>query len=133
MRFASVAWFGLIGLAYADPAFALTINNNDAKAHNVTITQGGKANKLTVEPQKGVDAGCASGCTVKLDNGEEYQLKGGETVSIDDGALFIDVSPDATAEGLPNLDPDTVPDEPADEEDTNDDSDDADQDAPPPE
>jgi hypothetical protein len=45
-------------------------------------------------------------------------LKGGEAISIEDGAVFIDSSPDAFVENLPSIDPDTVPDEPAEEEDT---------------
>lgn len=136
MKYASVAWLGVFSLVHAGPAFALTISNIDAKAHTVTVTEGGKANKLTIDSKKEAEAPCANGCKVKLENGEEYQLKGGEDVSIEDNAIFIDSSPDAYVEDLPNLDPDNVPDEPQEDDnsgdDDNDDSD-ADASAPPPE
>jgi hypothetical protein len=130
MRFTTVAWLGVFGLVQMGPAFALTISNIDPKTHTVTVTEGGKANKLTIDSKKEVEAPCAGGCKVKLDNGEEYQLKGGESVSIEDSAVFVDSSPDAYVEDLPNLDPDNVPDEPQEEDNSgDDDSDDADADA----
>jgi hypothetical protein len=116
MRLTSVAWLGLFGLLSAGPAFALTISNIDPKAHTVTVTEGGKASKLTIESNKDAEAPCSGGCKVKLENGEEYQLKGNEAVSIEAGAIFIDSSPDADVEDLPNIDPDTVPDKPVEEE-----------------
>jgi hypothetical protein len=118
MRFISVASIGLSGLVYAGPVFALTISNIDPKAHTVTVTEGGKASKLTIESNKDAEAPCSDGCKVKLENGEEYQLKGNEAVSIESGAIFVDSSPDANVEDLPSIDPDTVPDKPAEEEDT---------------
>ncbi len=118
MRFHSIAWLAFMGLVYAGPALALTITNIDPKPHTVSVTAGGKTDKLTIEPNKETEAPCEGGCTVKLDGGDTYQLKGGEAVSIDDGAIFIDSSPDAFVEGLPSIDPDTVPDQPEEEEDT---------------
>ena len=38
---------------------------------------------------------------MKLENGDEYELKGGETVSIEDGVLFVDHSPDPTSRTSP--------------------------------
>ena len=136
MRLISIAWLGFLGLVFAGPAFALTISNIDPAAHIVTVTAGGEAKTLTIEPAKEVEAPCSGGCKVKLDSGEEYQLKGGESVSIEDSAIFVDSSPDAYVEDIPGIDPDTVPDEPAEEDDGSaDDQDDADTDAaaPPPE
>jgi hypothetical protein len=116
MKFSSIAWLSVVTLAYATPALALTITNNDPKPQKVTVTAGGKASELTIEASKNAEAECGSGCTVKIENGEQYQLKGGETVSIQDSALFIDSSPDAFVADLPNLDPDNVPDEPQEDE-----------------
>ena len=52
MKYASVAWLGVVSLVHAGPAFALTISNIDAKAHTVTVTEGGKANKLTIDSRR---------------------------------------------------------------------------------
>lgn len=119
MRFCTIVWLTLTGFVCAGPALALTISNLDPKPHTVTVTAGGKSEKLTVESGKEAEAACAGGCTVKL-NGDTYQLKGNEAVSIEDSAIFIDSSPDAFVEGLPDIDPDTVPDEPVEEEDVDD-------------
>ncbi len=127
MRYASIAWLTLVSLVHAGPALALTISNIDAKAHDVTVTAGGKDTKLTIDPKQQAEAACAGGCTVKLDSGEQYQFKGEESVSIEEGAMFIDSSPDAFVEGLPAMDPDNMPDEPEEEENVEDETEDADQ------
>jgi hypothetical protein len=43
-----------------------------------------------IEPQKTVEAPCVSGCTLELDNGEIYEMKGGEQAAIEGGVLFVD-------------------------------------------
>jgi hypothetical protein len=111
MRFVGPAAFGALVLLCTAPAQALTISNIDPKPHKVTVIAGGSSNELTVEPEKQVDAACSGGCKVKLENGDEYELKGGETVSIEDGALFVDHSPDADIKDIPDIDPDAPPPE----------------------
>ena len=85
-----IAALGVLVLAGSGPALALTISNIDPKAHTVTVTAGSDSKDLTIEPAKDVDAHCASGCKVKLENGEEYELGGEESVSIEGGVIFID-------------------------------------------
>lgn len=108
MRVLSLAGLclGLLSLLSALPAEALTISNADPEAHTITVTVGGDSKELTVAPDQAVDAGCAEGCKVKLENGEEYDLKGSEEVSIEGGVIFVDSSPDADDEDLPDIDPD---------------------------
>jgi hypothetical protein len=106
MKFFKIAGFGVLGLLYADPAFALAILNVDPKPHSISVTAGTDSKKLTIEPGKQTDAPCDGGCKVTLENGEQYELKGSETVSIDGGVIFIDASPDADASDIPNIDPD---------------------------
>ena len=118
MRLSTTAWLCVfLGLA-AGPALALTISNLDAEPHTLNVTAGEKAEQVKVEPQKSVEAACSGGCKVKLENGEEYQFKGSETVSIDGGAMFVDASPDAEVKDLPDLDPDAVQQEPTEDEET---------------
>jgi len=111
MRFAATAALGALALLCTVPAQALTISNVDPKPHKITVIAGGSSKELTVEPEKEVDAPCNGGCKVKLENGEEYEMQGGETVSIEDGVIFIDHSPDADIEGIPDIDPDAPPPE----------------------
>lgn len=111
MRFVGPAALGAFALLCAVPAQALTISNIDPKPHKVTVIAGSSSNEVTVEPEKQVDAPCSDGCKVKLENGDEYELKGGETVSIEDGVLFVDHSPDADVKDIPDIDPDAPPPE----------------------
>ena len=106
MRFVGTAALGVLALLCAVPAQALTISNSDPKPHKITVIGGGASNEMTIESEKQVDAPCTGGCKVKLENGDEYELKGGETVSIDGGVMFIDHSPDADIKDIPDIDPD---------------------------
>jgi hypothetical protein len=111
MRFVGPASLGALVLLCTAPAQALTISNIDSKPQKITVIAGGSSNELTVEPEKQVEPECSGGCKVKLGNGDEYELKGGETVSIEEGALFVDHSPDADVKDIPNIDPDAPPPE----------------------
>jgi len=108
MRLVSTAALGALVLLCAGPASALTISNIDAKPHTVTVTAGSDSKDLTIDPAKNVDAPCSDGCKVKLENGDVYELKGGETVSIEDGVMYVDHSPDADIKDIPDIDPDTA-------------------------
>jgi len=104
-----IAALGVLVLVGSTPARALSISNSDDKAQKVTVTAGSDSQDLTVEPAKEVDAPCASGCTVKLENGEVYELGGEESVSIEGGVIFIDHAPAVAASDIPDIDPDAVP------------------------
>jgi hypothetical protein len=108
MRLANILGLGVLGIILAAPAQALTISNTDDDPHTVKIKTGGDSTELVVEPQKAVEAPCASGCTVELANGEQYEMNGGEEVSIEGGVIFVDAVPgggddgDTAASGDPN-------------------------------
>jgi hypothetical protein len=104
-----IAALGVLVLAGTGQAWALSISNIDTKAHKVTVTAGGDSKELTIEAAKEADAPCDSGCKVKLENGEVYDLDGNEKVSIEDGVIFIDQAPAVAASDIPDIDPDAVP------------------------
>ena len=93
MRTVSILSFGAFAALLALPAEALTISNMDADSHTITVTVNGNNKELTVEPQAEVDAPCDKGCTIGLDSGEQYEMKGDESASIEDGTLFVDSAP----------------------------------------
>jgi len=95
MRTVSLLSLGVAGALFALPAQALTISNTDADSHTINVTVNGESKKLTIEPQAQVDAPCDKGCTVGLDSGEQYEMKGDESASIEDGTLFVDSAPSA--------------------------------------
>jgi hypothetical protein len=108
MRSIGVATLGVTTLLCAAPAQALTISNIDPKPHTVTVMAGSDSKELTIEAEKKADAPCSEGCKVKLENGDVYELKGGETVSIEDGVMYVDHSPDSDVKDIPDVDPDAA-------------------------
>src|SRR3990172_242039 len=104
MRIVGILGLGVVGVLFSHPAEALTISNADPDPHTVTVTVGGDSKQLTIEPEKEVEPPCDKGCTVQLENGEQYEMKGGEQVSIEDGVMFVDTVPgieDEDFSGMP--------------------------------
>jgi hypothetical protein len=95
MRIAAVLGLGVLGFLVALPAQALTISNTDPKPHTVTVKAGGDSADVTIQPDAAAEPACQSGCTVVLENGEQFELKGDEEASIEGGTLFVDVVPSA--------------------------------------
>ena len=95
MRTAAVLGLGVLGFLIAPPAQALTISNTDPKPHTITVKTGGDNAELTIAPAAAVEPPCQSGCTVELENGEQYEMKGDEEVSIEGGVIFVDAAPSA--------------------------------------
>ena len=109
MRIAAILGLGVLGFLIAPPAQALTISNIDPKPHTVTIKAGSDSTELTIAPDTAIEPACASGCTIVLENGELYEMSGGEQVSIEGGVIFVDVAPggetgDHAAAGEPSAD-----------------------------
>ena len=98
MRIAAILGLGVLGFLIAPPAQALTISNIDPKPHTVTVKAGSDSAELTIAPDTAVEPACASGCTIVLENGELYDMTGGEQASIEGGVLFIDVAPGASSQ-----------------------------------
>ncbi|MFZ2018390.1 MAG: hypothetical protein WAU90_06920 [Methyloceanibacter sp.] len=94
MRVASIFGLGVLGVLFAVPAEALTITNTDPDPHTITVKVGSDTTELKIEPQTEVDPPCDKGCTVELESGEQYEMQGGEQVSIEDGVIFVDSTPD---------------------------------------
>jgi hypothetical protein len=87
----SVRFLGLVllGLLSALPAQALTITNTDQDPRTITVKAGGASNALTIEAGKAAEPKCKP-CTIELENGELYELEGGEDLVIEDGVIFVD-------------------------------------------
>ena len=93
MRTVSILGLGVLGMFFALPAQALTISNTDPDPHTVTVKTGSDSTELTIAPETAVEPPCQSGCTIELENGEQYEMKGGEEASIESGVIFVDAAP----------------------------------------
>jgi hypothetical protein len=118
MRLLRIASVEVLCILFAAPASALTISNADPAAHTITVTAGSDSKEITVAPAQQVDATCPDGCKVKLENGEEYDLKGTEQVSIEDGVIFVDNVSGNDDDNFPDIDPDAEPDNAVPADDT---------------
>ncbi len=99
-------------LLAASSAHALTITNQDSDAHKVKIIKGNDNKELTIASQAKADADCKGGCIVELeDSGDKYDMKGPESISIQDGVIYVDADP--TIGNPPALPNDHSTDQPA--------------------
>lgn len=70
------------------PAMAASIENKDAEAQTLIITEDGVKNEVVIGAGETVNV-CGGGCFVTMPNGDRAALSGGETVQISGGAAII--------------------------------------------
>jgi len=108
----TILGLGLVAAAFASPAAALTITNNDSDKVTINVIVDGKGAEQSIEPGTSVEPACEKGCVIELDSGDQYEMKGDEEASIEGGILFFDAAPEVPESEYPNVDvPD--PDQPA--------------------
>jgi hypothetical protein len=76
--------------AVASPAQAVKLTNRDTIEQKMTIQENGGTREQILKPSETVDGVCNSGCTIKMQDGEEYEFDGNEAVSIEEGLMFLD-------------------------------------------
>jgi hypothetical protein len=76
-------------------ACASSITNRDDKDWKVTIIEGATTKDHVLAPSAALKGICQKGCVVRLNDNEkdDYELKGSEAVSIEDGFLYYDGPP----------------------------------------
>ena len=79
-----------LSLAAMSPAEALKLTNRDATEQKLTIQENNGAREQVLKPAETIEGFCNSGCTIKLQDGEEYEFDGNEVVSIEEGLIFLD-------------------------------------------
>jgi hypothetical protein len=79
-----------LSLATVSPVLALKLTNRDAIDQKLTITENSATREQTLKPTESVEGFCAGGCTIQIQNGEEYEFDGNEVVSIEEGLLYLD-------------------------------------------
>jgi hypothetical protein len=104
MRVVGILGLGLMAALFTFPAEALTITNTDSNPATIKVIIGNDSKEMTIEPDAKVEPACDKGCIVELDNGDQYQMQGGEEASIEGGMLFYDSVPGADDEDYPDVD-----------------------------
>jgi hypothetical protein len=79
----------------APGACASSITNRDGKDWKVSVIEGKVTKDHVLAPSAALQGICPKGCVVRLNDNEkdEYELKGSEKVSIEDGYLYYDGPP----------------------------------------
>ncbi len=101
-------------LYWVPSACASSITNRGDKDWKVTVIEGKTTKDHVLAPSAALDGICEKGCVVRLNDNEEdeYELRGSETVSIEDGFLYYDGPP---ASAVPKADDADRPFEPGSE------------------
>jgi hypothetical protein len=70
-------------------ACAITLTNRDATDQKLIIIEGDKQKERLVKPGERVEL-CPKSCVIRLPDGEDYEFDGEETVSLQEGLLYLD-------------------------------------------
>jgi hypothetical protein len=106
-----VAAIAIVALLWIPSACASSITNRDDKDHKVTVIMGEATKDHVLVPSAALEGICQKGCVIRLNdsNDDEYELKGSDVVSIEDGYLYYDGPP---ASAVPKADDADQPFEP---------------------
>ncbi len=98
-------------LYWVPSACASSITNRDDKDRKITVIEGKTTKDHVLAPSAALEGICLQGCVVRLNDSQndEYELKGSEIVSIEDGYLYYDGPP---ASAVPKADDADRPSEP---------------------
>jgi hypothetical protein len=88
----------ILSLVMASPAAALKLTNRDTAEQKMTISENNAAREQVLKPAETVEGFCNSGCTIRMQDGEEYEFDGNEVVSIEEGLIFLDEPGQGSAE-----------------------------------
>jgi len=84
-----------VALIWSPLAYASSIKNRDDKDCRVGVIEGNATNVHVLRPSASLEGVCNKGCVIRLNDSEkdEYELKGSEVLSIEDGYLYYDGPP----------------------------------------
>jgi hypothetical protein len=74
---------------------AISLTNRDAADQKLTVIEGDKQSELVIKAGQKLEL-CEKSCVIRLPDGEDYEFDGAETVSLEEGLLFLD-NPDDQA------------------------------------
>lgn len=72
------------------PAGALTIKNSDPELRKLTILQGQQKTVIELQPSEQRQGVCESACEIETQDGDLYEFDGNESVTIEEGLLYIE-------------------------------------------
>ena len=84
-----------VALIWPPAAYASSITNRDDKDYKVSVIEENAATSHVLRPSASLKGVCDKGCVIRLNDNakDEYELKGSDVVSIEDGYLYYDGPP----------------------------------------
>ncbi len=79
-------------------ANAISLTNRDPSDQKIVLIEGEKQSERVLKAGEKV-ALCESSCVIRLPGGEDYEFDGPETVSLEEGLLFLENESDAQQPG----------------------------------
>ena len=70
-------------------AFGISLTNRDASDQTLIIIEGDRQSERTIKAGEKLEL-CEKSCVIRLPDGEDYEFDGKETVSLEEGLLFLD-------------------------------------------
>lgn len=86
----SIVLLTILSLAAVSPAEAFKLTNRDPAEQKMTISENNATRDQVLKPAETVEGFCNSGCSIRMQDGEEYEFDGNEVVSIEEGLIFLD-------------------------------------------
>ena len=70
-------------------ASAISLTNRDTADRKLIVIEGDTQSERTIKAGERLDL-CEKSCVIRLPDAEDYEFDGPETVSLEDGLLFLD-------------------------------------------
>jgi hypothetical protein len=70
-------------------AFAISLTNRDTSDQTLIVIEGDRQSERTIKAGEKLEL-CEKSCVIRLPDGEDYEFDGKETVSLEEGLLFLD-------------------------------------------
>ncbi len=74
-------------------ASAISLTNRDTSDQKLIIIEGDTQNERVIKAGEKLEL-CEKACVIRLPDGEDYEFDGTETVSLEEGLLFLDTPQD---------------------------------------
>ena len=70
-------------------ASGITLTNRDTSDQTLIVIEGDRQSERTIKAGEKLEL-CEKSCVIRLPDGEDYEFDGKETVSLEEGLLFLD-------------------------------------------
>jgi hypothetical protein len=74
-------------------ASAISLTNRDTTSRKLIVIEGDAQSERVIKAGEKIEL-CEKSCVIRLPDGEDYEFDGTETVTLEDGLLFLDNSGD---------------------------------------